>query len=82
MTSPEPLLVLGRERPVKSMSAKTIAPDPQAYATMYLRFLTMKRAFKHLNHAGTEPQPKDFGLTEGQAALERVKVEREYSRKF
>lgn len=57
-------------------------PDPQTYETLYIRFLGIKRAFKHLNHRDHEPKPEQHGLTEREAAFIRVRVEREFNRKF
>jgi hypothetical protein len=56
--------------------------DPAGYSTWYLRFLTLKRLHPELAHKDHEPQPKKWGLTEREAAFIRVRVAREYNRKF
>ena len=72
---------MNTQAPNRETIGATIPADPASYSTMYLRFLTAKRAFPKLNHAGTEPQPKDFGLSDRDAAFIRVQVDREHQRK-
>jgi hypothetical protein len=62
------------------MSAKQVQPDPQGYALLYLRFLTMVRAFPNLNHKDHEPKPETFSISGQEAALIRVRIEREHRR--
>jgi hypothetical protein len=54
--------------------------DPQGYALMYLRFLGMIRAFPNLNHRDHEPKPETFSISQQEATLIRVRVEREHKR--
>jgi hypothetical protein len=70
------------QTPLPERQETSPAADPIGYETWYLRYLTLQRISPHLAHKDHEPDPRKWGLNEREATFIRVRVERDYNRKY